>query len=87
MMNFVTFVKPTAVKRKSLEITGITEEMLKDAPDISEVLPELEKFIDGSIIVAHNADFDVGFCRTHSEELEKNLRRRILIHYDYRMRS
>jgi len=60
---FRTFVKPTAVKRKSLEITGITEEMLKDAPDISEVLPELEKFIDGSIIVAHNADFDVGFLQ------------------------
>jgi len=60
---FHTFVKPTAVKRKSLQITGITEEMLKDAPDISEVLPELERFLEGCVIVAHNADFDIGFLQ------------------------
>lgn len=50
-------------------ITGIDDEMVKGKPTIEEALPEFIKFVDGAILVAHNADFDTGFIRTKSEEL------------------
>lgn len=60
---FHTFVKPNKLNKKSLNITGITEDMLKDAPDIMQVLPKLLEFIKDSILVAHNADFDMTFLK------------------------
>ena len=36
-------------------ITGITQEMVADAPRIEEVIPELLEFLEGAVIVAHNA--------------------------------
>ena len=42
-------------------ITGITPAMVADAPRIEEVIPSLLEFIEGAVIVAHNAPFDVGF--------------------------
>ena len=44
-----------------IEHTGITDTMLKGAPDIKDVLPRLLNFIGNEIIVAHNANFDVNF--------------------------
>ncbi|HUV50285.1 MAG TPA: 3'-5' exonuclease [Anaerolineae bacterium] len=44
-------------------VHGITNEMLEGEPKPDEVLPEFYKFIAGSILVAHNASFDVGFLR------------------------
>jgi len=45
------------------QIHGITNEMLYGEPKPDEVLPEFYKFIAGSILVAHNASFDIGFLR------------------------
>ncbi|MGH2754747.1 MAG: exonuclease domain-containing protein, partial [Actinomycetota bacterium] len=42
-------------------LTGITDELLIGAPDINAVLPSLIGFVEGSVLVAHNARFDVGF--------------------------
>ncbi|MCX7653553.1 MAG: PolC-type DNA polymerase III [Fervidobacterium sp.] len=63
IQEFHTFVKPSKVNKKSLEITGITEQMLENAPGIAEVLDKLLDFLHGCVIVAHNADFDVSFLR------------------------
>ena len=41
--------------------TGITNHMLDQAPQPDEVFPELYRFIDGSVMVAHNASFDRSF--------------------------
>lgn len=51
------------------KITGITEEMLQDQPTIQEQLPPFLKFIEGSILVAHNAEFDMAFLRNTCEHL------------------
>ncbi len=41
--------------------THISDDMVKDKPSIEEIMPEIEKFIDGAILVSHNAAFDMGF--------------------------
>ena len=43
------------------ELTGITNEMLKDARHESEVLKDFYKFIEGSVVVGHNTHFDLNF--------------------------
>ncbi len=42
-------------------LTGITDDMLVEAPAISAVLPSFVEFVGDAVIVAHNARFDVGF--------------------------
>src|SRR5690349_14278679 len=44
-------------------LTGITEAMLAPAPPIESVLPSLLEFLRGSVLVAHNAPYDVGFLK------------------------
>lgn len=44
-----------------IDITGITDDMLIDAPEIDEVLKEFHKWVGNDCLVAHNATFDIGF--------------------------
>ena len=61
---FQTFVDPGVSLQKSItDLTGITDDMLRGAPSIEQVLPEFVKFVGDRILVAHNADFDTGFIR------------------------
>ena len=48
--------------------TGITQEMLADAPGLEEVLPPLQELLSGRVLVAHNAPFDRRVLR-HAFEL------------------
>lgn len=45
-------------------LTGLSEDVLVEAPDIAAVLPSLLEFVRGTVLVAHNARFDVGFIDT-----------------------
>jgi DNA polymerase III epsilon subunit family exonuclease len=44
-------------------LTGITPDMLVGQPTIQDVLPKFLEFISGSILVAHNAEFDMSMLR------------------------
>ena len=45
-------------------IHGITNEMVASAPQFADILPKLLALLDDCVIVAHNADFDVGFLKS-----------------------
>ena len=62
---FDTFVKPgKAITPKITELTGITNEMVADAPGEAEALQAFLDFAGGRILVAHNAhSFDIRFLR------------------------
>jgi DNA polymerase-3 subunit epsilon len=56
------------ISRRITSITGISNEMLDEAPDNSEAIGLLVEFLDGNSLVAHNASFDRGFL---TNELRK----------------
>lgn len=43
------------------KVNGITDSMLKGKPDIAKVMPDFLRFIEGAVLVAHNAPFDCSF--------------------------
>ncbi len=67
---FSTFVNPgVPIPPRITEVTSITDDMVADAPEIADVLPEFLKFCQGCVLVAHNADFDYGFiCKKGAEQ-------------------
>lgn len=67
---FSCFVNPEKpIPQKVVEVTNITDEMVKDAETIDVVMPKLLDFLGDSVLVAHNADFDIGFLKYNAKEL------------------
>ena len=67
---FSCFVNPEkSIPPRVVEVTGITDDMVRDAETIDKVFPKLLDFIKDSVLVAHNAEFDVGFLRHVAREL------------------
>ncbi|MGH3088749.1 MAG: DEDD exonuclease domain-containing protein [Rubrobacteraceae bacterium] len=59
---FSTLVNPQMpITPFVMRLTGITNRMVADAPTMREVLPLFEEFVEGSVLVAHNAPFDCSF--------------------------
>ena len=59
---FHTLVNPQRpIPPMITRITGISEDMVADAPRIEAILPALLALLEGAVVVAHNAPFDVGF--------------------------
>ncbi len=59
---FSALVNPgTPIPPDITKLTGISDELVREAPAIGEVLPGFLEFARGSVIVAHNAPFDIGF--------------------------
>lgn len=59
---FQTLVKPEfEIMDFITSLTGITNEMLADAPAIDSVLPSVRDFIGSDIVLGHNVNFDVNF--------------------------
>lgn len=61
---FSQLVNPNVkIPDRIVELTGITDELVRDKPTIDEVMPKFLDFIGDSVLVAHNASFDIGFIR------------------------
>ncbi|MFH1076519.1 MAG: 3'-5' exonuclease [Pseudomonadota bacterium] len=58
------------------QIHGITNEMLIGKPKPEEVFPQFREFIGNSALVAHNAQFDIGFLRHEFSRLGLGLNNR-----------
>ena len=66
-----TFVNPCQpIPENIVELTGITDSMVADAPKIEEILGEFFEFCKDCILVAHNAAFDIGFIKKAAETNE-----------------
>ncbi len=65
---FNTFVNPEChIPEDIQKLTSITDDMVADAPTIDKILPEFLDFVGDRLLVAHNADFDVGFIRHNAK--------------------
>lgn len=69
---FQTFVNPQhGLSDFITSLTGITDDMLVDAPTMSAVLPDFLEFLGShkeTVLVAHNAPFDLGFLKAAAIE-------------------
>ena len=64
---FQTLINPQQhIRKSSIAIHGITQEMVEDAPTEEEVMPKILEFIGDFPIVAHNAIFDYSFLNEAS---------------------
>lgn len=67
---FECFVNPEKpIPERVVEVTNITDDMVKDAETIDKVMPKVLEFIGDDVIVAHNAEFDIGFIKYNAEQL------------------
>ena len=68
--SFSCFVNPEKpIPPEVVEVTKITDEMVKDAETIDKVFPKILDFVGDSVLVAHNADFDIPFLKYHGKLL------------------
>lgn len=66
---FQTLVNPgVKISQEITNLTGIDDEMVKDAPPFEKVIPDLFKYVDGAYIVAHNIEFDYKFIKYCAKE-------------------
>jgi DNA polymerase-3 subunit epsilon len=52
-------------------LTGITDEMLWEAPSFSAIAAELEDFLTGAVFIAHNVQFDYSFLKAEFDRLQR----------------
>jgi len=67
---FQSLVNPGApIPAMITMLTGITDEMVADAPTLEQVLPRFIAWLEDAVLVAHSASFDVGFIRAGARSL------------------
>ncbi|XQY93547.1 PolC-type DNA polymerase III [Metabacillus sp. HB246100] len=67
---FESFANPHhPLSATTIDLTGITDDMVRDAPNVDEVLRKFKDWIGDDILVAHNASFDMGFLNVGYKKL------------------
>ena len=70
--NFHQYINPLkTLTEENMKIHGITNEFLEDKPLFEDVADDFLSFIQDSFIIAHNANFDVGFLNHELEKISK----------------
>jgi DNA polymerase III epsilon subunit family exonuclease len=74
---FQSLIKPgqRQISPGAFAVNHISPELLKDAPDISQVLPNFLEFISGSCLAAYNAPFDLAFLSSDLGLINRQLPR------------
>ncbi|WP_010530660.1 PolC-type DNA polymerase III [Lentibacillus jeotgali] len=68
---FESFANPHhPLSQTTIDLTGITDDMVKDAPEIDKVLKDFHEWMEDSILVAHNASFDIGFLNQGFQRID-----------------
>ncbi|MGG7175990.1 PolC-type DNA polymerase III [Clostridium paraputrificum] len=68
--NFSCFVDPKIrIPYKITELTSITDAMVRGAETIETILPKFLDFCEGSVLVAHNANFDTSFIKKNCRDM------------------
>ena len=77
--SFSTFVNPQKkLSDEIIKLTGITPEMVENAPTYEQVMPDFFKFCQGAILVGHNiAGFDFKFVDYYCSQLGYQLERKL----------
>lgn len=59
---FESFANPHhPLSATTIQLTSITDDMVRNAPDVEDVLKDFKRWVGDAILVAHNASFDMGF--------------------------
>ena len=67
---FCEFVNPEKpIPKRVQEVTNITDKMVANSPTIDVLFPKVLDFIKDSVLVAHNASFDIGFLKNVAKNL------------------
>ncbi len=63
-----------SIPAKIVELTGITNQMVRDAPVFRDIADSFMAFMGDGVFVAHNVNFDYGFLSGEYERLERRFR-------------
>ncbi|MEH7252849.1 PolC-type DNA polymerase III [Neobacillus niacini] len=59
---FESFANPHhRLSATTINLTGITDDMVQNAPEVGEVIRRFHDWVEDAVLVAHNASFDMGF--------------------------
>ena len=76
---FSTFIDPERrIPEKITELTGITDIMVEGAPKIAEAVTKFMEFTGDATVVAHNANFDVGFVTQKLHNIGKEFHNSVI---------
>ena len=77
---FSSLIRPSSpISLEITNITGIDDEMVKNSPSLKEVLPKFIDFITDSILIAHNAEFDLAFIKQNLKQIsDKELNNNVI---------
>lgn len=76
---FHSFINPgMPIPKGIIKLTGITDEMVKDAPSAEQVIPDFLNFAADGVLTAHNAPFDLGFLQAKTAKLGLEIKNEVL---------